>query len=129
MKKVTFCFLLFIIFLTNSVFSQKKSFPSIQEALDYHVTQLKGDIRNYTNVFIVTSLGDSLNVSENVFQVENSLNAKFLNKKDQNFLVKLFIDVNSSPLRIDVANFRVVKQSNRKIKLKNLGNGNSYTIK
>jgi len=129
MRKATICFLLFIIFLINSVFSQEKSFHSIQEALDYHVTQLKGDVRNYTNVFIVTGLGDSLKVSRGVFQVDNSLNAKFLNKKDQNFLVKLFINVNSNPLRIDVVNFRVIKQSSRKIKLINLGNGNSYTIK
>lgn len=96
--------MLFIIFLTNSVFSQEKSFHSIQETLDYHINQLKGDIRNYTNVFIVTGLGDNLKVSENVLQVDNSLNAKFLNKKDQNFLVKLFINVNSSPLKIDITN-------------------------
>jgi len=128
MKNTTFILLFFLFAFSKSVFSQEKQFHSVQEILDHHITGLQKNISNYNHIFVTTNLADDLKAPAKVFQVENSLNAKFLNKKDENYLVKLSIYANSVPIKIDIANFKVVKISNKKLKLLNLGSGNSYTI-
>ncbi|MGM9475218.1 hypothetical protein ACS5PU_02265 [Pedobacter sp. GSP4] len=128
MKNTIFILLFFLSAFNKSVFSQEKEFHSLQEVLDHHIAGLQKNISNYSHIFITTNLAEGLKVPDKVFQVENSLNAKFLDKKDQNYLVRISIYANSVPVKIDISNFKVVKVTNKKLTLLNLGSGNTYTI-
>ena len=128
MKKLV---LIIVIFgcLTNMARSQEKTYHSIQEALSHHLEQLKVNIGHYDNIFIATKLEDSITLPKNVLRIENNIEAKFLKKEDQNFLVEIRIETQLNYLKIDITNYRVVKLSNKKVKLLNLSNGQSYTIR
>ena len=128
MKKLV---LIIVIFgcIINTARSQENTYHSIQEALSHHLEQLKANIGHYDNIFIATKLEDNITLPKNVLRIENTIEAKFLKKEDQNFLVEIRVATQLNYLKIDVTNYRVVKLSNSKIKLLNLSNGQTYMIK
>lgn len=128
MKKSIFGILALLLLLNNAAICQTKPFHSIQEVIDYSVAELKSHFKHYDNIFISTSLDSTIRLPQHIFKIENSVNPKFLNKGDQDFLIYLFIHSQSNHLIIDVSNARVIKQSNKKLKIIYLANGQSYTI-
>lgn len=110
-------------------YGQTTSFNTIKEAVNYHINKLKKDVRNYDNIFVVTSLAGDVDLSERVYQVENGLNASFLKKNDTNYLVKIIIDLKSEAVKVNIINFRVIKKSRKALHLLNLSNGGTYFIK
>ncbi len=128
MKKLV---LIIVIFgcIINTARSQENTYHSIQEALNHHIEQLKVNIGHYDNMFIATKLEDNITLPKNVLRIENTIEARFLKKEDQNFLVEVRIATQLNYIKIDVTNYRVVKLSNKKLKLLNLSNGQTYIIK
>lgn len=116
-------------FIVPLSYAQTNSYSTVREAVDYHISRLKEDVRNYDNIFVVTSLGDDVDLSERVYQIENGLNASLLKKEDVNYLVKIMIDLKSETLKVDIANFRVIKKSRKRLHLVNLSTGGTYLIK
>jgi hypothetical protein len=129
MKKWILITILFCIACNNSVYCQERNYHSIQQVLSHHIEQLKTNIGHYDNIFIITNLEDSLILPKNVLRVESRIDAKFLNKKNRDFLVEARIATQLNYLKIDITNYRIVKLSNKKIKLLNLNNGQTYIIK
>jgi len=113
----------------STAFSQENQYHSIQEALNHHIEQLKANVRHYDNVFVITKLEDDTALPEKALKVENGLDAKSLKKEDQNFLVEIKIETKVNYLKINITNYRVVKLSNKKLKLLNLSNGQTYIVK
>lgn len=116
-------------FLASLSRAQTKSYQTFKEVVDYHISKLKEDVRSYDNIFVITSLGDDVDLSERVYQVENGLNASLLKKEDMNYLVKIMIDLKSETLKVDIANFRVIKKSRKRLHLVNLSTGGTYLVK
>jgi hypothetical protein len=110
-------------------YAQNNSFSTIKEAVNYHINRLKKDVRNYDNIFVVTSLEEDVDLSERVYQIENGLNASLLKKDDTNYLVKIIIDLKSEVLKVDIVNFRVIKKSRKALHMINLSNRGTYFIK
>jgi len=128
MKYQVTCFICFM-FIFPFSYGQTTSFSTIKEAVNYHINKLKKDVRNYDNIFVVTSLAGDVDLSERVYQVENGLNASFLKKNDTNYLVKIIIDLKSEEVKVNIINFRVIKKSRKALHLLNLSNGGTYFIK
>jgi len=117
MKKTIFGILTLFLSLNNIAISQVKSFHSIEQVTDYNVEELKSHFKHYDNIFISTSLDSTIQLPQHVFKIENSINPKFLNKGDQDFLVYVFIHSQSNHLIVDISNARLIKQSNKKLRL------------
>jgi hypothetical protein len=115
--------------MLGTAYSQENTYHSIQEAINHHIEQLKANVRHYDNVFVITKLEDDITLPEKALKVEDGLDGKFLKKEDQNFLVEIKIETKVNYLKIGVTNYRVVKLSNKKLKLLNLSNGQTYIIK
>lgn len=112
----------------NIAYSQDSSYHSIQEILDHHIKELYKNISHYDNIFVIMNMGN-VTLQQGVFKVENGINAKFLRKRDRNYLVEAEIATQLNYIRIDGTNYRVIKISKRKVKLVNLSNGQIYIIK
>lgn len=117
------------IIISNPVFSQVNSYHSIQEALNHQIEELKRYIGHFDHVFVVTNLDDSITLSGKVFNIESGINAKFIKKRDKDFLIGIKIATQLNYLKIDMTNFRVIKLSNKEIHLINLSSGHTYLIK
>jgi hypothetical protein len=115
--------------VTNSAYGQESTYHSIQEALNHHIEQLKSNISHYDKIFIMTNLSDSMTLADRVFKIENGINAKFLQKSDENYLIEIRVATETSYLKIYVTNYRVIRLSTKKVKLINLSNGDNYLIK
>jgi hypothetical protein len=128
MKKYILVIVISWFTLVCSAYSQENSYHSIQEALNHHIEELKSHFSYYDNIFIITNMDDKIALSERTFKVENGINAKFLQKKAQNYLVEVKVSTQLNYLKIDVTNYKVIKLSNKRINLVNLSNGHSYII-
>ena len=128
MKSYIFIILILVFFMPNSAFTQTRTFHSVQEVIDDDINEMKGIFKDYDNIFITTSLDTGLKFQRNIFKVDNGLNAKFLKKKDRNFVINLFIHNKENHLIIDVTNARVIKKSNKKLQLIYFENGQKYII-
>jgi hypothetical protein len=128
MNRAGFIIILFLSIIKGEVLAQEKSFSTIQEVLTYHLNELKGSIGRYDRIFMVTSIEDQAVFPDKVYQVENSLNPKFLKKGNHYFLVKLVFYTGTNHAKIDAVNYRIIKESNKRLRLLNLSNGNTYVI-
>ncbi len=108
--------------------TQNRSFHNIQEAIDYHIAELKeGNWNNLKRIYISGAL-DSVSTTENVLVIQNSINPKYLKKDETNLLIRVMINPKSSKTALTILNFNVKKKSRRHLYLINLGSGGKYII-
>lgn len=125
-------YILLLIIISSGAFgraySQDTLYHSIQEVLDHHLEQFKAKVSRFDNVFIQTKLDDTVNLPPKVLRIQNDIDAKYLKGNDKNFLIEVRIATQVNYIKMDITNYRVVKLSNKKIKLINLSNGATYFI-
>ena len=120
-------FIQILIFFT-SVCAQERTFSTIEEAVNFHVEGLTSSISRYDNLIVLIELDSSVNLPERALKVDYFLDAKLLNKRDKNFVVKFTLSSTKESIQIHAINFQIIKQSRKKIKWVNLGNGQRYRV-
>ena len=61
-------------------------------------------------------------------QVRFPVNSEQLQKKQNNYLIRMVICNRKESFKLDIINFKIVKHSKKRIQFINLGNGRSYSI-
>lgn len=109
---------------------QLKTINSLQNLIDYKISEFKSIYKNYDHIFIISRLDTCLHLPSHVYNVINDgINPKFLNKKDKNYIIYLTIDTQSDCLKVYVLFASIIKQSNRKIAIKLSENGETFLVK
>lgn len=126
-KHIVCCFSSLFIFF-NVLYAQQKSFSTIEETLNYHITELKSNVAKYDNIFVTISLDSSMILPQGALKVNYLIDAKLLNKGDKNFIVRFILSSSKDYTEIKAINFQLIKQSKKKVRWINLGNGQSYKI-
>lgn len=129
MLKYFACCIIFVVLFFDALNAQEKSFSTLEEAVNYHISELKSGIKQCDNIFVMVSLDSSIVFAEGATRVNCLVNTKLLNKKDKNFAIKFVVASTKAYVQIQAINFQLIKISRRKIKWVNLGNGQKYQVK
>lgn len=128
--KQTICLIIMCFVLVGTAFSQVKKSTKLQDVIDTHVETFKNNINSYDNVYVVVSFDKEIMKREDrVYLVLPHIHPQHLNRNDNNFLIEfVFYDDPKEGVKVRAINSRIVKQTNKKLKLINLMNGQNYTL-
>ncbi len=121
------CFI-YVLLYSSTLSAQERTFSTIEETVNYHIEELTSNIGQYDNIFVLIGLDSSVNLPGRVLKVNYFLDAKLLDKRAKNFVVRFLVSSTKEFIQIQAINFQVIKASQKKIKWLNLGSGRNYRI-
>jgi len=120
--------LILILSGTLELRAQDRSFHSINDAIRYHIRQLKmGNWNNLKHIY-VSMKADSIIAEDKVLTIENDMKTDFLKRKETSLLIIVTINSQSNKFKVDISNFNVQKRAKNLLHLTNLGTGGTYLI-